>query len=258
MEVIAYANTIGYRFKDILKFIKDRGAITYKDSAFVPIKDGGVCLFDYGVTVFWGLEQGDIKVFLGEMEEFEKDRLDNRYEDIFTFGFGDSFAIHHDHISLLSNDPKEKLAVSYAIAQSLKLEHFETIVAVTIDRTKKIPASLAKEGKISLDRKAIAKERGRLFISKSDINLHYHPLETPDFFWEFPEYEIVYKATADYLDIKSRIDLLNKKLMVIQELFEMLADELNHKHSSFLEWIIIILIAVEIFFFLFHDLFGLF
>lgn len=258
MEVIAYSNTIGYRFKDILEFVKDRGALTYKDCAFIPIKEGGVCLFEYGVTVFWGVEQRDIKAFLGEIKEFEKDRLDSRYEDIFTFGFGDSFTIHNDHISLLSSDPKEKLAVSYAIAQSLKLEHFEAIVAATIDRTKKIPMSLAKEGKISLDRKAIAKERGRLFISKSDINLHYHPLETPDFLWEFPEYESFYKITADYLDIKTRIDLLDKKLRVMQELFEMLADELNHKHSSFLEWIIIALIAVEIFFFLFHELFRLF
>jgi len=34
----------------------------------------------------------------------------------------------------------------------------------------------------------------------------------------------------------------------------MLADEQNHKHSSLLEWIIIWLIAIEIFFFLMHDL----
>jgi uncharacterized Rmd1/YagE family protein len=40
--------------------------------------------------------------------------------------------------------------------------------------------------------------------------------------------------------------VLSNKLDVIHELFEMLADDLNHKHSSFLEWIIIILIAFEI------------
>ena len=49
-----------------------------------------------------------------------------------------------------------------------------------------------------------------------------------------------------YLDIRPRVDLLSNKLNVIHELFEMLADELKHKHSSFLEWIIIILIAFEI------------
>ena len=52
--------------------------------------------------------------------------------------------------------------------------------------------------------------------------------------------------TSRYLDIRPRVELLSNKLDVIHELFEMLADDLNHKHSSFLEWIIIILIAFEI------------
>ncbi|HPX51219.1 MAG TPA: RMD1 family protein, partial [Deltaproteobacteria bacterium] len=38
----------------------------------------------------------------------------------------------------------------------------------------------------------------------------------------------------------------------------MLAAEQYHKHSSTLEWIIILLIAVEIFFFLIHDIFQIF
>jgi uncharacterized Rmd1/YagE family protein len=42
------------------------------------------------------------------------------------------------------------------------------------------------------------------------------------------------------------------KLSTINELHEMLAAEQNHKHSSFLEWIIIILIAVEIVLFFVH------
>jgi uncharacterized Rmd1/YagE family protein len=83
-------------------------------------------------------------------------------------------------------------------------------------------------------------------------------LDTPEFFWEYPEYEHAYNATARYLDIRPRVDVLSNKLNVIHELFEMLAEELNHKHSSFLEWIIIILIAFEIATFGAEELKGLF
>ncbi|WP_417535681.1 hypothetical protein [Methylophaga sp.] len=48
----------------------------------------------------------------------------------------------------------------------------------------------------------------------------------------------------------ARINVLNKKLESIHELLDMLANEQNHKHSSTLEWIIIILIALEIVLFL--------
>ncbi|MDH5258855.1 MAG: RMD1 family protein, partial [Gammaproteobacteria bacterium] len=52
-----------------------------------------------------------------------------------------------------------------------------------------------------------------------------------------------------------RMEVLSKKLETIHELFNMIADELRHKHSSMLEWIIIWLIAFEIVVFLVHDIF---
>ena len=42
------------------------------------------------------------------------------------------------------------------------------------------------------------------------------------------------------------VEVLNKKVEIIQELLHVLGDEQKHKYSSFLEWIIIILIAFEI------------
>lgn len=76
--------------------------------------------------------------------------------------------------------------------------------------------------------------------------MNYDLLDTPDFFWEYPEYEAFYGITAKYLEIAQRTAVLSKKLETIHELFEMLADEQKHRHSTILEWIIIWLIAFEI------------
>ncbi|MGZ5012167.1 MAG: RMD1 family protein, partial [Methylobacter sp.] len=51
---------------------------------------------------------------------------------------------------------------------------------------------------------------------------------------------------AKYLEIAQRTSVLSKKLETIHELFEMLADEQKHRHSTILEWIIIWLITFEI------------
>jgi uncharacterized Rmd1/YagE family protein len=61
----------------------------------------------------------------------------------------------------------------------------------------------------------------------------------------------LYLSLSRYLELKPRIELLNLKLRTIHDLYDMLAAEQNHKHSSFLEWIIIILIATEIVLFFF-------
>jgi uncharacterized Rmd1/YagE family protein len=42
--------------------------------------------------------------------------------------------------------------------------------------------------------------------------------------------------------------VLNKRLDLIKELYDMLAGELHTAHSNTLEWIVIILILVEVFF----------
>lgn len=100
--------------------------------------------------------------------------------------------------------------------------------------------------------------RGKLFLVKSTINLKHDLLDTPEYFWESPEVESFYINMRKYLEIDNRVEVLNAKLQVISELLEMLADELAHKHSSLLEWIIILLIAFEIVVFGLHDIFKLF
>jgi uncharacterized Rmd1/YagE family protein len=60
---------------------------------------------------------------------------------------------------------------------------------------------------------------------------------------------------ANYLDLESRVEVLNQRLGVIHELFEMLGNELNHQHSSRLEWTIIGLIVMEVILTLLRDVF---
>jgi uncharacterized Rmd1/YagE family protein len=128
----------------------------------------------------------------------------------------------------------------------VKLIQFENAIESSIKTNSNIPIHLANSGKINLTRKDTAKKIGELFIVKSMINLHYDLLDTPEFFWDYPEYELYYQKVTNYLDIKARVDVLNKKVEVIHELLDMLGHEQNHKYSSFLEWIIILLILFEI------------
>ena len=95
---------------------------------------------------------------------------------------------------------------------------------------------------------------GELFIERNFVNLHSEILDTPEFFWNYPELEPFYRRTTHYLDTNKRVEVLNRQLGVVHELFEMLSSELNHQHSSRLEWTIIILIFIEICIVLFQDM----
>jgi uncharacterized Rmd1/YagE family protein len=229
------------------------GGTRYRDAVQIIVATGEYWIFDYGVVVFWAVAAGERQALINRLKSDNTLYIEN-FEEHLCFTFSNELIIKKDTIVLPDNDPLTRLAISHALAQSNKLMEFELQAQNKIMDYSHIPEELAKLGKISISQKEIAKIRGTLLSTKSDIILHYGLLDTPDFIWEYPEYETIYERMARYMDIHQRVELLSKKLSTIHELFEMLAAEQKHQHSSFLEWIIIVLIGIEIVLFLVQEL----
>lgn len=219
---------------------------------------GDVFFFPFGTLVCWGLEEEQERKILQEIRPFEQQRLDAIEDDIFYYAYGASPKIEDDEIVLPDQHDLTKLAFSHGLAQSVKLSVFEQTIQKTIHLTKELPELLAHQGNIKLSRKDIRRMMGRLFIDRSSINLHQELLDTPEFFWEHSDLETYYALVAHYLDRERRVNVLNQRLRILQELFDMLAAELNHQHSSHLEWTIIVLIVIEVLLHVATDIFGYF
>ncbi len=205
-----------------------------------------VFYFPFGATIFWGISVDDAAKHLDMTRYYELEPLDTVEKDSFTFSYGEKCRIVENEIILPDHDILTKLSISHGLAQSAKLGAFEDSLLKAFDRNKDLPYDLAKYGKIPLSRKQIRKKMGELFIERSLINLHVDVLDTPEFFWDHSDLEPLYTTIANELDIKTRGQILNQRLDLVKELFEMLGNELNHQHSSRLEWIIIWLIISEV------------
>lgn len=249
MNCLAYCTATSYQIKSFYDRLKPLHATLYRDVIHVPVPGvavGDVFYFSYGVTVCWGLDVEQCLTYLNYAKEFEDQALEEIEKDEFTFTFGEAPKIVEDEIILPNSDVLTRLAISHGIAQSVKLGIFERKVRRIFNHTKHIPEDLAKHGRIGLSRKEIRRKMGELFIERNSINLHVDVLDTPEFFWEYSELEPLYAMTANYLDVETRVEVLNQRLDVVHELFEMLGNELNHQHSSRLEWTIIFLIVMEV------------
>lgn len=239
----SYKFTDTFNYKEITQHAIElfRGKVL-KDAVIIE-KDGGrAFIFKHGVAICWDME--NVEFMLQKLSASASYK--NSEEFAFCLSSDQRIKVESDTIYLDVTDELVMLSVSFAIAQSVKLVEFEDAILQTLQQTEHIPQELAKNGRVSMDRKEIAKERGRLFLTKSKIYLHFELLDTPEFFWEYPELEAYYLATRKYLELQPRIEILNRKLTTLQEILTILADEQNHKYSSLLEWIIIILIAFEI------------
>lgn len=260
MRCTAYCTAASYNVAALYNSFKSQySASLYRDSVNVTVvpEDSEVVFFSYGVVVMWGLSEEQEKTFLEKVRPFQVEPLQNFLKDEYDFTYGETSKIQRDEIILTSKDRLMKLAVSYGLAQSIKLAVFEETIDRTITKTRHLPEDLARKGKIFLSRREISMKIGELFIDKSSINLHSDILDEPDFFWEYPEHHPLYLDTAKCLDVDTRVEVLNSRLEIVGELLVMLSDQLNHQHSSTLEWTIIWLIVIEVILAVLKDIFHL-
>ena len=257
-----FCTAVAYNLKGLYQALScNHCATSYRDLIHVEVGEGDdvgdAFFFPYGTLVTWNLSEAASNALLDEANPFEEQPLIKADEDRFSYTVAAESTLKDEAITLADDDTTTKMAFSQALAQSARLGTFEESLTKTIQRTKHLPQHLAQHGKIPLSRKAIRRQVGALFMERSAINLHLDVLDTPEFFWEHPEFENLYIQLAEELDLSARTRALNQQLDVLHNLFEMLSTEWSDQHSNRLEWAIIWLIIIEVLLFFTHDILKL-
>ncbi len=262
MRCVSYCTANAYDLTGLANYFKRKNYIVKQSRDVLHIvntkRPADIFFFSHGSFVGWGLKKPLELKLLEQIREFAIHPLPLAQMDHFCFRMGEDVSIDaHDRfkidvITLDSDNPQIKLAISYGLAQSIKLETFEEAIQDAIRKNSSLPEEIAKRGMITLSRTSLFQRIGEIFIARSSINLSSEYLDTPEFFWRNPNLEPFYIMTKKFLDIPSRVGALNQKLDVLQELLDILNSQVQHRHSSLLEMIIIILIAIEIGISLYH------
>jgi uncharacterized Rmd1/YagE family protein len=249
----SYATATSYPVKELGRLLRANHHVSFfRDVIYVHFHEDeeggetGAFIFGYGTVVMWGLSPEEEEALLSTLKVHEEGSYEKVEREILTYAYGKKATVADDRVTLSSTNFHAKLAFSHGLAQSAKLAVFEGIVKKTIDTTQSIPIHLSRYGKIPLSKKEIQRKMGELFIERSSINLHFDVLDIPEYFWEHADLEPLYMLIASYLDLETRVEVLNRRLDIIHDLYDVLSNELNHQHASHLEWIIIVLILIEV------------
>lgn len=269
MRCASYATAEGYDLSKISDYLN---TLSYPIKKFTPElihasmeseevgHDCDVFIFEYGCIIIWGASLAQEKIIIKKLSKYATKILSTPYDDICEYVVEDTEETtideEGDKITIGNDSALSMISISYGLSQSIKLSQFEDSVLKTIEVTKRIPRELIELGKISLSRRDLAKKMGELFAVRNLINLYSDLLDTPEFFWRRPKCEPYYIMTVEFLDIKTRTEILNKRLDVLHELYEMLSNELQHIHGSRLEIIIIFLITFEVIISILRDILG--
>ena len=206
-------------------------------------------IFDYGVVVFANYSTAEKKeltdfvknyastmVYLDLLEEYRIEIDDNIPKVI----------IKNDYVTVPYVDPSVMKIVMLNIAQSVALDYYEDLTNVLITSSKEYIFELEQHGKLSISKKNLLKYIGKVLNVKNSIVDNLYILDDPNLVWDNEELHLLNRHLKANFDINPRFKDLDYRLDIVEDNLRLFTDVLNVRESSRLEWIVIILIFLEI------------
>jgi uncharacterized Rmd1/YagE family protein len=212
-------------------------------------KNGIAVLFRYGVAVLIGLSPEDESRFLEKLKPRIGGKL-ARFEDetaivALASEAGDQVQAGGP-IQLRDMSPERLLVIADVLAKSVVLAHDEREVAKVFEIIEPFAKELADHGRTRRDRTGMLKLIGNALLVQHRVSGRVAIAEKPDALWDRPDLERLYARLEDEYELKERVDALNRKLAVVAETANTLADIIDTRRSLRLEQIVVVLIAFEI------------
>ncbi|MDE5445233.1 RMD1 family protein [Bradyrhizobium sp. CSA207] len=214
------------------------------------IHEGLVVIFRYGVVVLIGLSPSEETALIetlksrviGEFNSYEEESAQAQLCN----DQGADIILPGGRICLSKFTNDRLLLIADTLAKSTALERDERRVAAVFDVIEPFARELAERGRTPRGRKSILQLIGNALLVQQRVAGRVAIAEKPDALWDKPELERLYSRLKDDYELKERLEMLERKLSAISGTANALTDIMDTRRSLRLEWVIVLLIAMEV------------
>ena len=209
---------------------------------------GGIAvLFRYGVVVLFGVP---IAAELRFVESL-KPLLSNAYatpeiEELEIHCGMSSLGVQSGTVSLDTLTLEKLQIIADALSKNLVLSLYEKKVAGEFDKIEPLAQELATHGKVSGGSKKLLSKIGHMLLIEHRMVGRAEIGDKPETLWDFQHLEGLYASLEDEFELIERQSALDRKLGLISDTAQTLADVWDNKQLHKLEWYVIGLILFEI------------
>ena len=210
--------------------------------------EGGIAvLFRYGVAVLFGVKSTDEDRFIGSLKPLlTKPYPAPETEEMEIHCGRSSIGVQSGAVSLDRISLEKLQIIADALSKSLVLTLYEKKVAGEFDKIEPLAQELATHGKVSAGSRQLLSKIGSMLLIEHRMVGRAEIGDKPETLWEFPNLEGLYASLEDEFELKERQSALDRKLGLISDTAQTLADVWDNKQLHKLEWYVIGLIAFEI------------
>ena len=215
-----------------------------------------VYLFYFGAAVFFNCNEDEtsqfFKAIIKATDSFRIPRS-HVYHESYSLQIrkGEKIAVTNDYAVMQKEEAVYVDIIAHTIAKSVALEQIEARVDIVFDKMEEIIAKLDR-GQLAVPDTDLAQTSATILNFKYRSLSHIMILDKPDITWDIEEADRLYSTLANLFELKQRYSQIKHKSDTLLDINEVFTGLSHARRSARLEWIIIILIAIEIALFLFE------
>ncbi len=245
-------NTIA-RHYNIDKKFKWEDSLILDSKHFTDVIDSTekkiVYIYSFGSMVFINFTSSEMSLIMKYFEtnfNLTKNAFSLKYLDEYNLEIleGSEFSISNDYAICPSEKSEYFEIISLILARSVALDKIENGISILMDEVEDIIDFLEK-GKLSIKDKSLSKLASRILGFKYTSISYIMIFDKPDITWENIEIDDFYYELSELFELEDRFSQMRDKLEVLMDITEVFTNLAHDQRSTRLEWIIIILIAVE-------------
>ena len=224
--------------------------ILFNDSDELFLSNGPekfVYIFQYGVVAFFNHSPQEINSLIEMLCPSAAPWQEQDLRETIRVFIEDGVQqVAFDKVILAHFDPEAIRLVMLNTSQSVALDQYLEITDQLLTETNRYTKSLELKGKLDMSGLKLKRFIGKVLNIKNQISENLYIFDSPDITWENESLNSLNIALKQTFDLKDRYRYIYERTAIIKEDLELLKDIMEHRESSKLEWIIIILILVEV------------
>jgi uncharacterized Rmd1/YagE family protein len=205
--------------------------------------------FNFGVVVFAGFTEEEMRYAIKTVQPYQKAPLANSLRDDFQIMVttGSETLFDYDKVTLGRVDDKVIRIAMFNLAQSVAIDCHHLVAENLLTEVKGFSNQLEHTGTLKIGRKKMLRFLGRALNTQNDIAENIYIFDAPDQVWDDEYLDKLHQGLIKHFDLRLRFSELEYTLRIIEDNLTVFREISNHRESSRLEWIIIILILFEVF-----------
>jgi len=215
---------------------------------FYQYEQGYIFILNYGVVVFANVDDVQRSTFIVLLTKYCVNHLDNRLQEDFIIEKKEISQPEFSYNSLSVNEVNHDVIriAMLQVAQSLALDFYQEVAQQLFDDTVKLTNQLEMYGRLKISKRKLLKFIGKTLNTKNRIIDNLYIYDTPSVVWEDEMLGKVNDGLTKTFDISIRFKELEYMLKRVESNLSVFVELTNAKESKRLEWIVIILIFIEI------------